>query len=55
MFVIGVLATPFIILMNWIARGFLFLSNGCYAVYQAILGASMWLNDITEADVWPKE
>jgi hypothetical protein len=55
MYVFGTLATPFIYLLKWVARFFLALSNGCFAVYEALIGASMWLNDLTEAGVWPKD
>lgn len=55
MYVFGTLATPFIYLLGWVARFFLFLSNACFAAYEKFLSAAMWLSDITEAGVWPKE
>ena len=55
MYVFGTLATPFIYLLKWVARLFLALSHGCFAIYEALIGASMWLNDLTEAGVWPKD
>ena len=55
MYVFGTLAIPFIYLFKWVARLFLFVSNICYSAYSALLGASMWLSDLTEANVWPKE
>jgi len=55
MYVFGTLAIPFIYLLKWVARFFLALSNFCFAAYEKLIGAAMWLSDLTEAGVWPKE
>ncbi len=55
MFIFSGLATPFIVLLKWIAEFFLFLSNGFYKLYDWSLGASIWLNDSTESDVWTRD
>ena len=55
MYVFGTLAIPFIYLLKWLARLFLFLANCFFSAYEALLSASMWLNDLTEAGVWPKD
>lgn len=55
MYVFASLATPFIYLLMWIAEFFSFLSRIFGSLYSAFIGASIWLNDIVEAGVWPKE
>ena len=55
MFIFSGLATPFIVLLKWVAEFFLFLSNAFYKLYDWSLGASIWLNDETESDVWIRE
>jgi hypothetical protein len=55
MFIFSGIATPFIVILKWIAEFFLFLSNTCYKLYDWSLGASIWLNDETESDVWIRE
>lgn len=55
MFIFGPVAYPFIVLFNWIAKFFLLLSNWCYWAYDKALGASMWLNDITESNYWTRD
>lgn len=55
MYIFASLATPFIYLLKWIAEFFLFLSNIFGSAYSCLIGASIWLNDKTEASVWPKE
>jgi hypothetical protein len=55
MYIFASLATPFIYLLKWIAELFLFLSNIFGSAYSRLIGASIWLNDIVEANVWPKE
>lgn len=55
MFIFSTLATPLIVLLKWIAKFFLLLSNAFYSLYDWTLGASIWLNDSTESDVWIRE
>ena len=55
MFIFSGIATPFIVILKWIAELFLSLSNGFYKLYDWTLGASIWLNDETESDVWIRE
>ena len=55
MFILEPFALPFIYLFKWLAQFCLLLSNGLFAVYSKLLGWSMDLNDIVEANVWPKD
>jgi len=55
MYIFASLAFPFIWLTKLLAELFRVLSNVCYWLYYQVLGFSIWLNDITESDVWPKE
>jgi hypothetical protein len=55
MFIFSGIATPFIVILKWIAEFFLFLSNTCYKLYDLFLGWSIGLNDSTESDVWIRD
>lgn len=55
MYIFAQVAVPFIWILRLLAELFRVLSNGCYWLYDKFLGASMWLNDVTEADVWPRD
>jgi len=55
MFILEPFAIPFIYLFKWLAELFLLASNGAYWLYSKLLGASMWLNDAVESNIWPKE
>jgi hypothetical protein len=55
MFIFQPFAFPFIWLFKWLATAFLFLSNAMYTVYGWCLGFSIWLNDITESETWPRD
>ncbi len=55
MYIFAQVAVPFIWILRLLAELFRGLSNGFYWLYDKFLGASIWLNDITEADVWPKD
>lgn len=47
-------ALPFVLGLRMLAFAFQSLSNGCFWVYDKLLGASIWLDDKTESKVWPK-
>lgn len=55
MFIFSQVAIPFIWFFKILAELFRILSNGCYWLYMKLLGISIWINDITEAEVWPKD
>ena len=55
MFILEPFAIPFIYLFKWLAELFLLISNGAFSLYSKLLGASMWLNDAVESNIWPRE
>ena len=55
MFIFSQVAVPFIWILRLLAELFRKVSLGLFWLYEKFLGASMWLNDITEAEVWPKD
>jgi hypothetical protein len=55
MYIFQPFAFPFIWLFKWLAQLFLLLSNWCYWLYDKSLGFSIWLNDITESETWPRD
>ena len=55
MFIFAQVAVPFIWVLRLLAELFRKISVGCYWLYMKLLGASIWLNDVTEAEVWPKD
>jgi len=55
MFIFSQVAVPFIWILRLLAELFRHISLGCFWLYEKLLGASIWLNDITEAEVWPKD
>jgi hypothetical protein len=55
MFIFAPFAFPFVYLFKWLAELFRIISTFCFSLYSKFLGLSMWLNDITELEIWPKE
>ena len=55
MYIFSQVAIPFIWILRLLAELFRYISVGCFWLYDKMLGASIWLNDITEAEVWPKD
>jgi len=55
MFILEPFAIPLIYLFKWLAAAFLWLSNSTYWLYSKLLGASMWLNDVVEGSIWPRD
>jgi hypothetical protein len=52
---IAIVAVPFIWILRLLAELFRHISLGCFWLYDKLLSASIRLNDITEAEVWPKD
>jgi hypothetical protein len=55
MYIFQPFAYPFVYLFKWLAELFRLISTGCFWLYSKLLGASIWLNDVTELEVWPKD
>jgi len=55
MYILGPFVFPFVWLFKLLAELFRLISSGCFWLYEKLLGASIWLNDLTELNVWPKD
>jgi len=55
MFIFSQVAIPFIWILRLLGELFRYISVGSYWLYMKLLGASIWLNDITEAEVWSRD